>query len=555
MTYPTDRLEPRLIENLPGEMYDPAKTKQLFVEDIIQITNDLRAVEDEIEDVVKPSIGEGGGGMENPLTVDLDFDGYKAIALACDNGATLPATPVIGQWFLHTPTGRQVLMQYNGTSWTPMMSLSSTTIYVDSTGTDDQEHGFGTGTDAYLTLAYALTQIRMLLGGSVVVNLASGSFAGGTINPIAATNGGYTVTIKGELSLNGSLTISSATASTGTTLPTVSDTGAGWTTDQHRGNMIKFTSGANNGIYKVVKSNTSEVLTLVGTLATAPTAGDTYEFVTWETAITSTIVGNIEDLGLTDVKLDMATQASYCLNLKKKANLTRVKQESYYLMVLDTTNQMITCNTCSLMMEYQNRTTLWALNMVAPSQCTLMHTLIYPAPSVTTACRAIGVSAGCKLIFRDHSVISGISGKPWAMGIDITAGGVVEERIASFIEYCDDGIICNGNGSVYLGTGAVTQFANCTRNVTALAGLYSTAGVARGPHTVEGSVALVNGTAQVTLTGDAAAFSSSTSYTVLLASTLNDRTLKVVNNSSTQFTITSSDLTDTDTVRFVIIGS
>ncbi len=49
---------------------------------------------------------------------NIDFANYKAVAMVMDNGATLPSTVTVGQSpngqeFLHTPTGRTVVMQFS----------------------------------------------------------------------------------------------------------------------------------------------------------------------------------------------------------------------------------------------------------------------------------------------------------------------------------------------------------------------------------------------------------------------------------------------------------
>ena len=62
------------------------------------------------------------------------------------------------------------------------------------------------------------------------------------------------------------------------------------------------------------------------------------------------------------------------------------------------------------------------------------------------------------------------------------------------------------------------------------------------------------GTASVTLAGSAA-YTSSTTYTCNVVRSANTNAFKVVNNSATKFTITSSTGTDSDTVRFVCVGS
>lgn len=553
--YPADRLTARTIENLPGEMYDPAKTKQLFVEDIIQCTDHIRAIEDEIEDVVKPSIGEGGGGgMENPLTVDLDFDGYKAIALACDNGATLPATAVIGQWFLHTPTGRKILFQYNGTSWTPICSLGAMTIYVSTTGTDDQEHGTGTGTDAFATIAYAYTQIPGTLNGNVAINLGAGSYSGVSTLRGKVFTDNYNISINGDYSVGADQTISARTNATSAVYGLVTVSGAGWTTNEHKGKIIVFTKlgGVTPGTltYRVVKSNTSDTLTLLGIAVTGLAVNDTFGFVTHNSIFLGAQSYYQENVIPNFVKYDVGT--AYGAFLGSNVTMNGCRIESTYNIFLDTVFKMAVLNHCSLQMEGASGT--HAIETQSTSAIRLSGTFIYHSGS-TTNNAGVHVTAGTFLVIRDNTLIQGGATTKFMAGILIEGGGIVDHRIGSFIEDCVAGVKCNNNGTDFSSLGPGTAFANNTQNYVAVPGLYSSTGTPRGAHIVEGSATLVNGTVQVTMSGAAAAFSSTTSYTVLVSSTLNDRTLKVVNDSVTQFTITSSDLTDTDVVRYVVIGS
>jgi len=50
----------------------------------------------------------------------------------------------------------------------------ATTYYVSTTGTDDVTHGTNTGTNAWLTLNYALTGNRLLKGD--VINIEAGIY-------------------------------------------------------------------------------------------------------------------------------------------------------------------------------------------------------------------------------------------------------------------------------------------------------------------------------------------------------------------------------------------
>jgi hypothetical protein len=116
------------------------------------------------------------------LSGNLNFANYKAIAMACDNGATLPSNPVTGQWFLYTPPSRKVLMQYIDSAWVPIMSVGPMVLYVDNgnttgtPGTNDQSHGTAPGNSAFLTIQYAVDQLPGLLDGGVLILIAPGTY-------------------------------------------------------------------------------------------------------------------------------------------------------------------------------------------------------------------------------------------------------------------------------------------------------------------------------------------------------------------------------------------
>lgn len=120
---------------------------------------------------------QDGGDTELITPDDIDFQGYQAIAMACQNGDTFP-TPTDGMWFRHQITGRDILYQYDGTTseWYPIMSFGDITIYVDADGTDDLDHGTSQDTDAFDTVQYAIDCIPSLYDGDVYVYLSADDF-------------------------------------------------------------------------------------------------------------------------------------------------------------------------------------------------------------------------------------------------------------------------------------------------------------------------------------------------------------------------------------------
>jgi hypothetical protein len=196
---------------------------------------------------------------------NVDFAKYKAIAMACDNGSTLPTSPVIGQWFLHTPTGRKVLMMYGGSSWIPIISLGSMTLYVDDVnGTDSQDRGFGTGTNAFKTIQYAINQIPGQYSGDVTINIASGTYGGFILRGKYPT-GDYYIYINGTLQTDYTGTITSGTIGSAENYCTITVSGAGWTPNQWVGYIAEW-----NNQYSVIMSNTSNTLTVVGKSTVTP---------------------------------------------------------------------------------------------------------------------------------------------------------------------------------------------------------------------------------------------------------------------------------------------
>jgi hypothetical protein len=150
---------------------------------------------------------------------DIDFGTFKAIAMACDNGTTLPTSPAptLGQWFLLNVTGRKVLLQYSGSAWVPVFSLGAITIYVDAaSGVNTQNNGTSTGSSAFLTIAYAISQIPALCDGNVTVNCA-GSFSESPSIGGKAFTGAYTITFAGVSTVTNSKTVTAIGTGSATT--------------------------------------------------------------------------------------------------------------------------------------------------------------------------------------------------------------------------------------------------------------------------------------------------------------------------------------------------
>lgn len=218
---------------------------------------------------------------------------------------SFPGSPTEG--LLCYRTDRHVLYQYDGTSWVPVISYAALTLYVDPTGTDDDTHGWASGTDAYATITHALSQVPPLYGGNVTVNIAAGTYTENVVVQGKGPVGPYSLTLQGTLTEQVSTTMNSGVKGTqaGATQPSVTKTAAGWTTDAYKRMLCKFTSGGNDGLYRVIETNNSTTLTLVGRILTAaPGSGDSFKIYSHGTIISGTFSSYcsvyVNDISVTD---------------------------------------------------------------------------------------------------------------------------------------------------------------------------------------------------------------------------------------------------------------
>lgn len=283
-----------------------------------------------------PQVNAGETALEfsSTLTKDLDFAEFKAVAMVADNGATLPATPTKGQWFLHTPTGRDCLLMYDGANWIGIISLGSMTLFVDgASGTDDLDKGTGTGADAFATIQFAIDAIPGLVGGNVTINVSSGTYSESWTIVNKGQTGDFTITIQGVISAESSETASSGVqgVNNSTTYPQVTVSGAGWTVDEHQWKLVEFTSGTNDGLFRVVESNTTDTLTLAGRiLSAAPTSGDTFDIMQWDTIFSGTnLVGTLQKgIEVNDIQFTHPTDDG--IQIQGGANVSRCNLESKF---------------------------------------------------------------------------------------------------------------------------------------------------------------------------------------------------------------------------------
>lgn len=197
------------------------------------------------------------------------------------NGATVPTSNLVaGEMFLHTPTGRNILMVYDGTNWQPIQSIGAMTIYVDKTdGTDSINQGTAADGSAYATVQYAIDSIPGVVGGNVTININNETYSEDITIQGKAYTGNYTITLQGTLTVDtGPNAQESSVQGTGATQGSITDTGA------FTGKANKLLYSSNNDEYRLIDSVTADVGTIVGCWSAAPSGN--YTIYDWGTTLT-----------------------------------------------------------------------------------------------------------------------------------------------------------------------------------------------------------------------------------------------------------------------------
>lgn len=207
--------------------------------------------------------------------------------------STFPANPYLGQKLLQVLAGRNYEFEYNGAGiWVPQSGILSVNpqVFVDPVnGADNQDHGFGPGVNAYRTLQYTWSQIPPVLQGyTPFVYLGPGTYSediwftgkgkpNGVFNYSVIFYGTQNTVVAGGVATGGTI------GGAGGAHPSV--TGA-FAPGANVGNIIEFTSGANNGIKRVIGMTTAGAMWLEGNpLNAAPLNLDTYRIYNWASII------------------------------------------------------------------------------------------------------------------------------------------------------------------------------------------------------------------------------------------------------------------------------
>ena len=212
------------------------------------------------------------------LTEDARFNGFKSIGMCCDNGPKVPKNPKLGQWFLHTPKRRKILLQFDGTKWVPIFSDDNITFYVDTNnGQDVIDNGTDTGTLSFKTITYAIKQIPKSIDKNIFILVSGGIYYTENI----VINGNYSITFIGILQKLFSAVVDSSITGSGVSQGYINDSDSFGKYE----NKLLYSSKGNE--YRIIDSDVSDRATICGCWSVLPNGE--YSVFDWAT----TIVGNI----------------------------------------------------------------------------------------------------------------------------------------------------------------------------------------------------------------------------------------------------------------------
>ncbi len=391
------------------------------------------------------------------LTGNLNFAGYIAAAMVCDKGATVPATPAAGQWFLHTPTGRTVLLMYDGSSWQPIMSLGTFTVYVDATdGTDDMNHGTGVDANAFKTVQYAVNCIPGLVGGNVAININAETYAENVVIQGKSYIGDYSITLQGTLVAHATNAQESSVQGATTTLGSITDTGE---FTGHAGDLLY---SSNNNEYRVIDSVTANTGTIVGYWTAAPLGN--YTIYQWGTTLSSlTITGQLK-VYVNDIASNgtgfVATAGSTGSYTRCKSNLTTAAMCS----IAGASDFTIT--DC----YFANSTAIDTLALNTSSYATLIRVKVVNTND-GGFCLTASAQSNIVMVVAP-SVIDGLAGAAKAtFGVFSTSGSMINmAAVYHRVRNCDNGILAQYGGQVYYT--ANNQYSGNGANEAAVAASY-----------------------------------------------------------------------------------
>lgn len=286
-----------------------------------------------------PLTGNFGYAIESRTGAGLVAVMIKSTAAASvvASGSSFPSSPFAGEEFILVLGNRNILYRYNGTVWVSKCVNADTDFYINGTdGMDSPEKGFGVNFDAFKTVQYAIDQVPGELSGNVSIYISGETYNEDVVIQGKAYTGNHYIQIVGTVD-----TILAEVTASGGSMTTIVDSGAGWTVNAYQGKMVRITGGTGVGQICVVKSNTSDTITVAGswyrsldTIVTgggiegkgvAPNATSTFVVEDWLTTINSqggvgkqgaiNIMHGQKNVQIKHIKLIPNSSSEYCANI------------------------------------------------------------------------------------------------------------------------------------------------------------------------------------------------------------------------------------------------
>lgn len=173
-------------------------------------------------------------------------------------GGTHTVVPPEGTDFFHSPVGRKILHNFDGTEWHSIASTEDFFVFVDfSDGTDNANFGGAVDTGAFKTKQFATDRIPGTVGGNVIIKSNEETYNESLVIQGKNFTGPYSIMYQGTLVVIDTAT--SATVVIGTDQGTVTDTEFGGSDHTH-----KLCYLVTDDDYRLVDSHTGDILTLSG---------------------------------------------------------------------------------------------------------------------------------------------------------------------------------------------------------------------------------------------------------------------------------------------------
>ena len=159
------------------------------------------------------------------------------------------------------------------------INTTAQTIYVDITNGDD-DTGNGTTTYPYKTIRKAYKAIPLNSQVKYTIDCANGTYSLPNDLTILSQNDGIIIQGKKSIEETGLVVTGIGTSSRANGI-TLTVAGTPWSVNEHKGKIIKITSGASNNNYGIVKSNTANTILIttddIDYSVAIPIIGDTFD--------------------------------------------------------------------------------------------------------------------------------------------------------------------------------------------------------------------------------------------------------------------------------------